>query len=231
MSEKFTIKCPFCGHDAEERYVPRDGLYSFYCPNCYAFTPAKNSLEEAMEAVMIKVIREKEKDMTNDTKRALELIEPMAKELNIEVKADDKLLYCNGQAIGIACNSTYATINEFLGYAFLRMCQREYRFREGIEEAKTLRGTIKRYWVSDALLAKLRGTPEETLGECATRLNRTIREIARRTGISEMTLSRYNLRQRVPSEEDAKLIGKALAVDWQYVIRLCGGRTDGRTEV
>ena len=132
MSEKFTIKCPFCGHDAEERYVPRDGLYSFYCPNCYAFTPAKDSLEEAMEAVMIKVIREKEKDMTNDTKRALELIEPMAKELNIEVKADDKLLYCNGQAIGIACNSTYATINEFLGYAFLRMCQREYRFREGI---------------------------------------------------------------------------------------------------
>ena len=30
--------------------------------------------------------------MTNDTKRALEIIEPMAKELNIEVSADDRLL-------------------------------------------------------------------------------------------------------------------------------------------
>lgn len=93
--------------------------------------------------------------MTNDTKRALELIEPMAKELNIEVKADDKLLYCNGQAIGISCNSTYATINEFLGYAFLRMCQREYRFKEGIEEAGELRSAIKRYWISKAVLQKL----------------------------------------------------------------------------
>lgn len=68
--------------------------------------------------------------MTNDTKRAIEIIEPMAKELKIEVSADDRLLYCNGQAIGISCNSTYATINEFLGYAFLRMCDREYPRRK-----------------------------------------------------------------------------------------------------
>ena len=93
--------------------------------------------------------------MTNDTKRALEIIEPMAKELNIEVSADDRLLYCNGQAIGISCNSTYATINEFLGYAFLRMCQREYRFRDSIEDALWLQEDIRRYWVSDAVLKKM----------------------------------------------------------------------------
>ena len=93
--------------------------------------------------------------MTNDTKRALEIIEPMAKELNIEVSADDRLLYCNGQAIGISCNSTYATINEFLGYAFLRMCQREYRFRDSFEDAVWLQEDIRRYWVSDAVLKKM----------------------------------------------------------------------------
>ena len=93
--------------------------------------------------------------MTNDTKRALEIIEPMAKELNIEVSADDRLLYCNGQAIGISCNSTYATINEFLGYAFLRMCQREYRFRDSLDDALWLQEDIRRYWVSDAVLKKM----------------------------------------------------------------------------
>lgn len=93
--------------------------------------------------------------MTNDTQKALEVIIPLAAYLNIEVSADDRLLYCNGQAIGISCNSTYATINEFLGYAFLRMCQREYRFRDSIEEAQMLQEDIKRYWVSDAVLKKM----------------------------------------------------------------------------
>jgi len=94
--------------------------------------------------------------VTNDTQKALEVIIPLAAHLNIEVSADDKLLYCNGQAIGISCNSTYATINEFLGYAFLRMCDREYyRFRDGIAEAKELKEAIKRYWVSDAVLKKM----------------------------------------------------------------------------
>jgi len=93
--------------------------------------------------------------MTSDTERALEIIEPMAKELNIEVSADDRLLYCNGHAIGISCNSTYATINEFLGYAFLRMCEREYRFKAGIAEATELNKEIRRYWVSQSTLEKL----------------------------------------------------------------------------
>lgn len=93
--------------------------------------------------------------MTEDTRIALEVIRPLAAHLNIEVDADNKLLYCNGQAIGISCNSTYATINEFLGYAFLRMCNREYRFRDSIEEAQMLQEDIKRYWISDDVLKKM----------------------------------------------------------------------------
>lgn len=56
--------------------------------------------------------------MTEDTKRAIEAIEPIAKELHIKVTADDSFLYCNGQAIGIGCNSAYATVTEFIEYAF-----------------------------------------------------------------------------------------------------------------
>ena len=58
--------------------------------------------------------------MSEDTARALEVIEPMAKALNIHVRADRKFLYLNGQAIGIGCNSSYATIMEFVGYVFAK---------------------------------------------------------------------------------------------------------------
>ena len=55
--------------------------------------------------------------MTNDTKRALEIIEPIAKELNVEVSADDNLLYINNDGgIGITFNSTRATVLEFVGW-------------------------------------------------------------------------------------------------------------------
>lgn len=164
--------------------------------------------------------------MTNDTKRALELIEPMAKELNIEVKADDKMLYCNGQAIGIACNSTYATINEFLGYAFLNMCKREYRFREGIEKANELRGVIKRYWISKAVLDKLNGLPSETLEDVAHGKDLDIRSLAYRAKLTETTMWRYIRREKVPTEEHAKALANVLDIDWKYVIRLCGGNPD-----
>lgn len=93
--------------------------------------------------------------MTEDTRIALEVIRPLAAHLNIEVDADNKLLYCNGQAIGISCNSTYATINEFLGYAFLNMCHREPQFRYELEEAKELVDVVKRYWISDEMLEKM----------------------------------------------------------------------------
>lgn len=82
--------------------------------------------------------------MTDDTKRALEAIQPIAKALNIQVSADDKFLYLNGQAIGIGCNSTYATINEFIAYAFLNVWMHDkYMYCELSDEVKS---RIKRYW-------------------------------------------------------------------------------------
>ena len=81
--------------------------------------------------------------MTEDTKRAVEIIKPIAKELGIRIDADEKRLYLNGQAIGISCNSTYATVMEALGYLFLR----EYpRFRM-TSITKGLKDDIERYWV------------------------------------------------------------------------------------
>ena len=90
--------------------------------------------------------------MTEDTKRALEIIGPVAKELNIEVSADYDFLYCNGQAIGIACNSTYATPNEFLGYAMIWIGGREYRYRV----PESYKKEIKRYWFTDEQIEKMR---------------------------------------------------------------------------
>ena len=99
--------------------------------------------------------------MTEDTKRALEIIEPMAKELNIDVSADDRLLYCNGQAIGIACNSSYATVKEFLGYAMILIGQREDRW----EVPEKYASEIKRYWISKEQMAKLNIGQEEKANE------------------------------------------------------------------
>lgn len=82
--------------------------------------------------------------MTDDTNRALEAIRPIADVLNISVAADDKFLYLNGQAIGIGCNSTWATVNEFIGYAFLKVWMKDkYMYCELSDE---LRDRIKRYW-------------------------------------------------------------------------------------
>ena len=50
----------------------------------------------------------------------------------------------NGQPIGIACNSTYATLMEAIGYIFYQ----EYaRFRYGTKMNRKLQETITRYWV------------------------------------------------------------------------------------
>lgn len=90
--------------------------------------------------------------MTEDTKKALEIIGPMAKELNIDISADDHCLYCNGQAIGIACNSTYATVKEFLGYAMIWLGDREsYRWMVPEKYASE----IKRYWITKDQMKKL----------------------------------------------------------------------------
>ena len=91
--------------------------------------------------------------MTPDTERALKIIEPIAKALNIDVSADDnRLLYIDDPyegetAIGISGNSTYATLMEFIGVLTLRHA-RNRRW----EVSKKQQETIKRYWVSmDAL--------------------------------------------------------------------------------
>ena len=83
--------------------------------------------------------------MTKDTERALEIIAPMAKELGIEVKADDTFLYCNGQAIGIGCNSAYATLTEFIEYAFWHYWKKWKREKM----PDSVRKTIQRYWFTD----------------------------------------------------------------------------------
>ena len=85
--------------------------------------------------------------MTEDTKRALEIIKPLADELNIGVRADKNFLYLNGQAIGIACNSTYATIMEFIGYLIFLWSKDKC---DPVSCAMTRR--IRRYWFSEAQL-------------------------------------------------------------------------------
>lgn len=91
--------------------------------------------------------------MTEDTKRAIEIIKPIADELNIPVDADESLLYIGDQAIGIGWNSTYATVMEALGYIFLT----EYpRFRYGTVVDGSLAKNIRRYWISKAALKKMR---------------------------------------------------------------------------
>ena len=80
--------------------------------------------------------------MTDDTTQALEAIKPIAKALNIHVEADDKFLYLNGQAIGIGCNSTWATVNEFIGYAFITTWIKD----KSIKIPRPMKDRIKRYW-------------------------------------------------------------------------------------
>jgi len=94
--------------------------------------------------------------MTRDTERAIEIIEPLAKELNIRVRADDNYLYLNGQAIGIACNSTYATIMEFIGYLIFLWAKDKC---EAVPRSMSQR--IKRYWYSDEQVEQFRKMRED----------------------------------------------------------------------
>ena len=80
--------------------------------------------------------------MTKDTERALEAIGPMAEALGVKVEADEKFLYCNGQAIGIGCNSTWATIMEFVGYVTLKV----YAHDRQIKPDKAFSQRVTRYW-------------------------------------------------------------------------------------
>ena len=84
-----------------------------------------------------------EKRITEDTRLALEALAPICRELRINIDVDGAALILNGQRIGIACNSTYATIMEAIGYIFFR----EYpRFRCSAWIDDELQENIQRYW-------------------------------------------------------------------------------------
>lgn len=93
--------------------------------------------------------------MTEDTKRAMEMIRPIAKELGICVNADGNWLLCDEQAIGIACNSTYATVVEFIAYCMYHLDKRELRFRGVISWNEQAADAVKRYWLSKHLAMKM----------------------------------------------------------------------------
>lgn len=97
-----------------------------------------------------------ERPMTEDTMRALDIIKPLADELNIRVRADEDYLFCDGQAIGIACNSTYATIMEFVGYLIFKWGKDK---REPVPRAMAQR--IRRYWYTDEQVEQFRKMREE----------------------------------------------------------------------
>lgn len=82
-----------------------------------------------------------ELEMTKDTKRALEIIKPMADELGIQVKANRFYLYCDDQAICIGYNSTYATVMEFIGYVIIYWAK-----KKDVGVARPMLDRIKRYW-------------------------------------------------------------------------------------
>lgn len=82
--------------------------------------------------------------MTEDTKKALEIIKPLADELRINLEANDHMLYMDGQGIGIACNSTYATLMEMVGYIFLKEYVNEFRgYHDDLGDVPDF---VKRYW-------------------------------------------------------------------------------------
>ena len=94
--------------------------------------------------------------MTNDTKRALEIIGPLAQELNINVSADENFLYCNGQAIGIGCNSTFATLMEFIGFLLITVYAKDMLQTRGVKLTGECADVVKRYWYSPAQMAQFR---------------------------------------------------------------------------
>ena len=110
--------------------------------------------------------------MTEDTRRALEIIAPMAKELNIEVKTQGSYgnyLVCNGQYIGIADNSTFATIMEFIGYVFATVYKHNVFDTHGEALPHKVFNRVKKYWVNkktwtetDELMEKWRNARAQT---------------------------------------------------------------------
>ena len=98
--------------------------------------------------------------MTRDTEMALNIIEPIARMVGVEVEADDNLLYINNDGgIGIAFNSTKATVLEFVGWLIIYY---DSYFRcLGLSEKQL--DTIKQFWYSQSEIERRRDG-EETNG-------------------------------------------------------------------
>ena len=96
--------------------------------------------------------------MTKDTERALEIIRPIAKMAGVDVKADDNLLYINNDGgIGIACNSTRATVLEFIGWLIIYY---DSHFRDlGLNDKQL--ATIRLCWYSQEWIDERRRNGEE----------------------------------------------------------------------
>lgn len=84
-------------------------------------------------------------EMTEDTRRAVEVLSPLFRELHIKANADKFHLTLNGQVIGIDMNSTWATIMEAIGYLFSEEYLYEFR-RVDDDAVKKVKEAIKRYW-------------------------------------------------------------------------------------
>ena len=98
--------------------------------------------------------------MTKDTERALEIIKPIAEMVGVEVKADDNLLYINNDGgIGIAFNSTKATVLEFVGWLIIYY---DSYFRcLGLSDKQL--DNIKTFWYSQSEIER-RNEEEESRG-------------------------------------------------------------------
>ena len=96
--------------------------------------------------------------MTKDTERALEIIKPIAKMVGVEVEADDNLLYINNDGgIGIAFNSTKATVLEFVGWLIIYY---DSHFRcLGLNDKQL--DSIKTFWYSQSEIERRRDGEEK----------------------------------------------------------------------
>lgn len=89
-------------------------------------------------------VHERGEGMTEDTKKALEIVKPIADFLHIEIHADNNFLFCNGQAIGITYNSTYATVYEFIGYLIDKYCDKKGTTYKDLQEV------VHRTWYNES---------------------------------------------------------------------------------
>ncbi len=92
--------------------------------------------------------------MTDDTKRAVEILRPIMEELRIPMEATNSRLVLRDDAIGIECNSTWATVMEAIGWLFLKAYAQDFRPSVSKEMDYDLREDIQRYWIKRKILQK-----------------------------------------------------------------------------